>query len=100
MKEQVLSVGIDIGTTTTQLVFSQLTLENTASLVTVPRIEIIAKEVIYRSAIHFTPLRSQSVQGLAGNFTMIFANGWQESSACLILFQSVLKAVMVIGRET
>ena len=60
MKEQVLSVGIDIGTTTTQLVFSRLTLENTASLVTVPRIEIIAKEVIYRSQIHFTPLRSQS----------------------------------------
>ena len=60
MREQVLSVGIDIGTTTTQLVFSQLTLENTASLVTVPRIEIIDKDVIYRSAIHFTPLRSQS----------------------------------------
>jgi len=60
VREQVLSVGIDIGTTTTQLVFSQLTLENTASLVTVPRIEIIDKEVIYRSAIHFTPLRSQN----------------------------------------
>jgi len=60
VREQVLSAGIDIGTTTTQLVFSRLTLENTASLVTVPRIEIIDKEVIYRSAIHFTPLRSQS----------------------------------------
>ncbi len=60
MREQVLSAGIDIGTTTTQLVFSRLTLENTASLVTVPRIEIIDKEVIYCSAIHFTPLRSQS----------------------------------------
>ncbi len=57
--EQVLSVGIDIGTTTTQLVFSRLTLENTASLVSAPRIEIVAKEVIYRSAIHFTPLKSQ-----------------------------------------
>ena len=59
MKEKILSVGIDIGTTTTQLVFSRLTLENTASLVTVPRIEIIAKEVVFRSTIHFTPLKSQ-----------------------------------------
>ncbi len=60
MREEVISVGIDIGTTTTQLVFSQLLLENTASLSTVPRIEIVEKEVIYRSAIHFTPLRSHS----------------------------------------
>ncbi|WP_321391124.1 ethanolamine ammonia-lyase reactivating factor EutA [uncultured Desulfuromusa sp.] len=59
MKEQILSVGIDIGTTTTQLVFSQLTLENTASLISVPRIEIVGKEVVFRSDIHFTPLRSQ-----------------------------------------
>lgn len=59
MKEEILSVGIDIGTTTTQLIFSRLTLDNTASLVTAPRIEIIAKEIIYRSEIHFTPLRSE-----------------------------------------
>ena len=59
VKEQILSVGIDIGTTTIQLVFSQLTLENTASLISVPRIEIIDKEVVFRSAIHFTPLKSQ-----------------------------------------
>jgi ethanolamine utilization protein EutA len=57
--EQILSVGIDIGTTTTQLVFSRLTLENTASLVSAPHIEIVAKEVIYRSVIHLTPLHSQ-----------------------------------------
>ena len=59
MTEQILSVGIDIGTTTTQLVFSRLTLENTASLVSAPHIEIVAKEVIYRSAIHLTPLLTQ-----------------------------------------
>ena len=59
MKEDILSVGIDIGTTTTQLVFSRLTLENTASMISVPRVEIIAKEVVFQSAIHFTPLKSQ-----------------------------------------
>ncbi|MCG8564875.1 MAG: ethanolamine ammonia-lyase reactivating factor EutA [Desulfobacterales bacterium] len=58
MKESVLSVGIDIGTSTTQLVFSRISIENTASMISVPRISIVDKEVIYRSGIHFTPLRS------------------------------------------
>lgn len=56
MKEQLLSVGIDIGTSTTQLVLSRLTLENKASSFSVPRIAISEKEVVYRSAVHFTPL--------------------------------------------
>jgi ethanolamine utilization protein EutA len=58
VKEQILSVGIDIGTTTTQLVFSRLTLDSSASLMSIPQIEIVSKEVIYRGAIHFTPLKS------------------------------------------
>ena len=58
MKESILSVGIDIGTSTTQLVFSRITLENTASMISVPRIKIADKEVVYRSDIHFTPLKS------------------------------------------
>ena len=60
IQEQILSVGIDIGTSTTQLIFSRLTIENRASSYTVPRISIVKKEVIYRSGIHFTPLKSQT----------------------------------------
>ena len=60
-EEQLLSVGIDIGTTTTQLVFSRLTVKNAASEFTVPRFSITEKEILYRSAIHFTPLLSDSV---------------------------------------
>lgn len=56
MNEQILSVGIDIGTSTTQLVLSRLTLRNRANSFSVPRIEIAEKEVVYRSAVHFTPL--------------------------------------------
>ena len=58
MHEVILSVGIDIGTSTTQLIFSQLTIENRASSYTVPRIDIVDKRVVYRSQIYFTPLRS------------------------------------------
>ena len=58
MQEIVRSVGIDIGTSTTQLVFSRLVVENLAGSYAVPRISIVEKEVIYRSKIYFTPLRS------------------------------------------
>ena len=58
MREVVLSAGIDIGTSTTQLIFSRLTIENLATSYTVPRISIVNKEVIYRSGIYFTPLSS------------------------------------------
>lgn len=60
MREIITSVGIDIGTSTTQLIFSRLTIENLASSYTVPRITIVNKEVTYRSEIYFTPLRSQT----------------------------------------
>lgn len=60
MREKILSVGIDIGTSTTQLVFSNITIENTASNFTVPRVNIVDKEIIYRSKIYFTPLITQT----------------------------------------
>lgn len=58
MREELLSVGIDIGTSTTQLIFSKLIVENMASSYTVPRITIVDKEIIYKSEIYFTPLIS------------------------------------------
>ncbi len=56
MKETMISVGIDIGTSTTQLVFCEMGIENTASAWTVPTVKIVDKEVLYRSPIYFTPL--------------------------------------------
>ena len=58
MHEEICSVGVDIGTSTTQLIFSRLTIENRASSYTAPRIQIVKKEVVHRSGIYFTPLRS------------------------------------------
>jgi len=59
LREQVISAGIDIGTSTTQLVFSRITVENMASSFSIPRITIVDKEIIYRSNIYFTPLISK-----------------------------------------
>jgi ethanolamine utilization protein EutA len=58
--ETLLSVGIDIGTSTTQLVIARLTLENRANPFSVPRVAIAQREVLYRSGIHFTPLLSDT----------------------------------------
>ena len=55
-EERLLSVGIDIGTSTTQCVFSALTLTNTASSFSVPRVSITRKEVIWRAPVRLTPL--------------------------------------------
>lgn len=60
MSEKILSVGIDIGTSTTQLVFSQLLVDNTASIASIPVVRIIDKKVIYKSDIYFTPLISHN----------------------------------------
>lgn len=61
MSEFLLSVGIDLGTTTTQLIFSRLEVENTASAASIPRIQIVGKEIIYRSDIYFTPLLNRCI---------------------------------------
>lgn len=60
MREELLSVGIDIGTSTTQLIFSKLIVENTASNFSVPRISIVDKDIIYKSEVYFTPLVSNN----------------------------------------
>ena len=64
MSEQLLSVGVDVGTTSTQLVFSRLTVENRASGFAVPELEIARREILYKSPVYFTPLSSgQLVDG-------------------------------------
>ena len=49
-------MGLDVGTTTTQMIVSELTVENRASGFAVPRLEIGERRVVYRGEVHFTPL--------------------------------------------
>ncbi|MDW7673829.1 MAG: ethanolamine ammonia-lyase reactivating factor EutA [Bacillota bacterium] len=59
--KRITSVGIDIGTTTTQLVISRLTIRNSSPGSMIPRMIIDEKEVIYRSNIHFTPIQQHQL---------------------------------------
>lgn len=61
MDESLLSVGLDVGTTTTQMIVSRLYVENKASSFTVPELEIADREILYRSPVHFTPLVSDKL---------------------------------------
>ena len=56
MSERLLSVGLDVGTTSTQMVVSEILVENRASGFAVPEMEITDRTILYRSPIYFTPL--------------------------------------------
>ncbi len=61
MGKQLLSLGLDVGTSTTQMVISQLTIENKASGFCVPQMEIAQREILYKSPVHYTPLVGENL---------------------------------------
>lgn len=66
MSERLCSVGLDVGTTSTQLVVSELTAENQAGSFAVPEMVISSRQIRYRSPVYFTPLLDEShVDGAA-----------------------------------
>ena len=60
MAEKLLSVGLDVGTTSTQMIVSELRIENRASSFAVPDMEITERNIRYKSPVHFTPLLDES----------------------------------------
>lgn len=61
MADTLCSVGLDVGTTSTQLIVSELKIENRASGFAVPEMEITGRKIRYRSDVHFTPLSGESL---------------------------------------
>ena len=56
--DKLLSVGLDVGTTTTQLIVSSLTVQNKGNAFSVPELVIDERRVLYQSPVIFTPLLS------------------------------------------
>ncbi len=66
MAERITSIGLDVGTTSTQLILSELEVENRAGSFSVPQLEISRRTILYKSPVHFTPLLSgELVDGAA-----------------------------------
>lgn len=60
------SVGVDVGTTTTQVILSELEIQNPAGAFAVPRLEITDRKLLYESPVYFTPLADDAhVDGAA-----------------------------------
>ncbi len=61
MSETLRSVGLDVGTTTTQLIISELQIQNQAGAFAVPQMAITERKILYRSPVYFTPLIGQNL---------------------------------------
>ena len=61
MDKTLVSVGLDVGTTTTQLVVSHLQIENKSSLFAVPEMQISQRKIVYESPVYFTPLLGENL---------------------------------------
>ena len=55
---KLLSIGLDVGTTTTQLILSELQVENRGNAFSVPEMVIGERRLLYQSPVTFTPLIS------------------------------------------
>ena len=56
--DKLLSIGLDVGTTTTQLILSELAVENKGNAFSVPEMVIDSRTLLYQSPVLFTPLLS------------------------------------------
>lgn len=94
--DKLLSVGLDVGTTTTQLIVSALTVENKGNAFSVPEMVIGNRTLLYQSPVRFTPLLSgELVDGEA-------IARWVESqyAAAGILKTQVDTGAVIITGET
>ncbi len=55
------SIGIDIGTSTTEIILSKLTITSSLGSSLLPITSIEKKEIIYRSPIAFTPMVDENI---------------------------------------
>lgn len=90
------SVGIDIGTTTTQVIFSRLALMNAAGPSEVPRYEITEREVTFLSPIVATPVDFEG--SIHGDELLAFINAQYEAAG--LSHAEVESGAIIITGET
>jgi len=86
------SIGIDLGTTTSQVIFSELEIINSAGPTSVPHYEFSRRDIVYVSPVIFTPLDADGRVQIAALDTFIrsqyqaagFAVSEVESGAVII----------------
>jgi ethanolamine utilization protein EutA len=69
----IISTGIDVGTTSTHLTLSELTLSNRSAANQAPHLAISKREILYQSPIYLTPVSEDGVIDAAGVAEIIAA---------------------------
>ncbi|WP_034455936.1 ethanolamine ammonia-lyase reactivating factor EutA [Buttiauxella noackiae] len=93
---ELLSVGIDVGTTTTQVIFSCLALVNRAAISQVPRYEFVKREITWQSPVFFTPVDVDGHLREAELLSLILA----QYQAAGIAPESIDSGAIIITGET
>lgn len=96
-RKTVHSVGIDIGTTTTQVIFSRLTMVNRAPVTQVPRYEFVEREIFFQSPVSRTPLTNIGLVDVARLKSFIDA---QFVAAELTLDDIETGAIIITGESS
>ena len=96
MSKTLLSVGLDVGTTTTQLIVSDLQVENRSGAFQVPDLSITERVIRYQSPIHFTPLLDRHRIDADSIRTLVM----QEYEAAGIRREEVDTGAVIITGET
>lgn len=95
-QREVLSVGIDVGTTTTQVVFSHLLLHDVARPGQVPRIQVDEKSVVHKGEVHPTPLSAPDLVDADALADLVR----REYAAAGVSPQSIETGAVIITGET
>lgn len=96
MGKRLTSVGLDVGTTSTQLVVSELTVENRASGFAVPEMDITNRRIRYESPVYFTPLRGNALVDGEGLRKIVL----QEYEAAGLTREQVDTGAIIVTGET
>lgn len=91
------SVGIDVGTTTTQVIFSALEVTNRAPVNQVPRYEFSKREILFQSPVVFTPFTTDRKVDVAQLLSFIDA---QYAAAKLTREQIESGAIIITGETS
>jgi len=90
------SIGIDLGTTTSQVIFSELEIVNTAGPTSVPHYEFSRRDIVYVSPVIFTPFLADGTVDVAALDTFIR----QQYNLAGLTLKDVESGAVIITGET
>lgn len=93
--QQLISVGIDIGTSTTQVIYSRLSVDDTSYASQLSQMEIVDKEILYKGRIYMTPIVQQKFLAIDALKTILN----QEFEASGIRREDVASGAVIITGE-